>query len=52
LKLPYLFPSTADLAVLTAGAVVFSVVTGLLSALLPSLAVLRREPYDAIRGAE
>lgn len=52
LKLPYLFPSTADLAVLTAGAVVFSVVTGLLSALLPSLAVLRMEPYDAIRGAE
>ncbi len=52
LKLPYLFPSTADLTVLIAGAIVFSLATGLLSALLPSLAVLNMEPYEAIRREE
>jgi putative ABC transport system permease protein len=52
LKLPYLFPSAADLTVLIVGAIVFSLVTGLLSALLPSLAVLKMEPYEAIRREE
>ncbi len=52
LKLPYLFPSTAELVVLVVGALVFSLLTGLLSALLPSLSVIKTEPYDAIRSAE
>ena len=52
LKLPYLFPTTPDLISLTAGALFFSIVTGLLAALLPSIAILRVEPYDAIRSAE
>jgi putative ABC transport system permease protein len=52
LKLPYLFPATAELVVLTAGALFFSILTGLFAALLPSLTVLRVEPYDAIRSAE
>ncbi len=52
LKLPYLFPSPADLTVLIAGAIVFSLATGLLSAFLPSLAVLNMEPYEAIRREE
>lgn len=52
LKLPYLFPSPADLTVLIAGAVIFSLATGLLSALLPSLAILKMEPYEAIRREE
>ncbi len=52
LKLPYLFPSSAELAILTAGAIFFSLITGLLSAFLPSLAVIRTEPYEAIRSAE
>ncbi len=52
LKVPYLFPPAAELVVLTAGALVFSLATGLLSALLPSLSVIRTEPYQAIRSAE
>ena len=52
LKLPYLFPATAELVVLTAGALFFSILTGLFAALLPSLTVLRVEPYEAIRSAE
>ncbi len=52
LKLPYLFPSAAELVMLVAGALVFSLLTGLLSALLPSLTVIKTEPYDAIRSAE
>lgn len=52
LKLPYLFPSTPELLLLIAGALVLSVLTGLLAALLPSLTILRTEPYDAIRSAE
>jgi putative ABC transport system permease protein len=52
LKLPYLFPATPELIVLTAGALFFSILTGLFAALLPSLAVLRVEPYEAIRSAE
>ena len=52
LKLPYLFPTTPELISLTAGALFFSIVTGLLAALLPSLAILSVEPYEAIRSAE
>ncbi len=52
LKLPYLFPPVSDLISLIVGTIVFSLVTGLLSALLPSLTVLRVEPYEAIRREE
>jgi len=52
LKIPYLFPSMPELITLTAGAFLFSILTGLLAALLPSLTVLRVEPYEAIRSAE
>jgi putative ABC transport system permease protein len=52
LKLPYLFPSAGDLVSLCIGAIVLSLATGLLSALLPVTAVLKREPYEAIRREE
>jgi putative ABC transport system permease protein len=52
LKLPYLFPTTPELISLTAGALFFSILTGLLAALLPSITILRVEPYEAIRSAE
>ncbi len=52
LRLPYLFPAPDTLVTLTAGALIVSLLTGLLSALLPSLTVLRMEPYEAIRSAE
>ncbi|MGE5808262.1 MAG: ABC transporter permease [Nitrospirota bacterium] len=52
LKLPYLFPSPVTFAALVAGALILSIMTGLLSGLLPSLVVLRMEPYDAIRREE
>ncbi len=52
LKLPYLFPPAADLLALTAWALVLSLVTGLLAAVLPCFAVVRSEPYAAIRSAE
>jgi putative ABC transport system permease protein len=52
LKLPYLFPSTPELIALTTGAFLFSIITGLIAALLPSLTVLRVEPYEAIRSSE
>jgi putative ABC transport system permease protein len=52
LKLPYLFPSPLMFAGLVAGAFILSVLTGLLSGLLPSLVALRMEPYDAIRREE
>jgi len=52
LKLPYLFPSSADLIILTVGAISLSILTGLLSAFLPALAIIRTEPYEAIRSAE
>ncbi len=52
LKLPYLFPTTAELISLTAGALFVSIFTGLLAALLPSISILRVEPYEAIRSAE
>ncbi len=51
LRLPYLFPPAAELVALTAAALLLSLLTGLLSALLPSVAVIRTPPYDAIRSA-
>ncbi len=52
LRLPYLFPDGVELLALTAGALVVAVLTGLVAALLPSLGVIRVEPYNAIRSAE
>ncbi len=52
LKLPYLFPTYGSLISVTVTALIFSLLTGLLSALLPSLSILRMEPYEAIRSAE
>jgi putative ABC transport system permease protein len=52
LRLPYLFPSAMELLFLVASALLFSLLTGLLSALLPSFAVIKTEPYEAIRSAE
>jgi len=52
LKLPYLFPATPELITLTVGALFFSLLTGLLAALLPAITVLKSEPYEAIRSAE
>ncbi len=36
LKLPYLFPATPELILLTVGALIVSIVTGLIAAFLPS----------------
>jgi putative ABC transport system permease protein len=52
LRLPYLFPAPAELALLTVGAVLIALLTGLLAALLPAVSAVRIEPYDAIRRAE
>ncbi len=52
LKLPYILPSPDVLTELIVGAIVFSVITGLLSALLPAAAASKMEPYDAIRKGE
>ncbi|MDA8104182.1 MAG: FtsX-like permease family protein [Nitrospiraceae bacterium] len=52
LKLPYLLPSTGVLIELIAGAVLFSIITGLLSSLLPAVSASRMEPYEAIRKGE
>ncbi len=52
LKLPYLFPSPWAFVGLVVVALLLSIMTGLLSGLLPSLAALRMEPYDAIRREE
>lgn len=52
LNLPYILPSPDVLTELISGAIIFSVLTGLLSALLPAAAASRMEPYDAIRQGE
>lgn len=52
LRLPYLFPDVVDTSVLVIGTVTITVVTGLLAALLPTLAVLRLEPYETIQSDE
>jgi len=52
LRLPYLLPSPVILTELIAGAVMFSIITGLLSSLLPAISASRMEPYEAIRKGE
>ncbi len=52
LKLPYLLPPPVVLAELVAGALLFSVITGLLSSLMPAMIASRMEPYEAIRRGE
>jgi putative ABC transport system permease protein len=52
LKLPYLLPSVTVLAELVSGAVLFSILTGLMSSLLPAASASRMEPYEAIRKGE
>ncbi len=52
LKLPYLLPGLRMLLELVAGAVVFSVLTGLLSSLIPAVFASRMEPYEAVRKGE
>lgn len=52
LKLPYLLPGADTLAELTCGAIIFSIMTGLLSSLLPAVSASRMEPYEAIRRGE
>lgn len=52
LKLPYLLPSTATLIELVLSAIIFSLITGLLSSLLPAVSASMMEPYEAIRKGE
>jgi len=52
LRLPYLFPSMDELVLLCLGAILLSLITGLLAALLPVASILKREPYEAIRREE
>jgi putative ABC transport system permease protein len=52
LKLPYLFPPLPDLMMLVGGALILSLLTGLLAALLPVSTAFKRDPYEAIRGGE
>jgi putative ABC transport system permease protein len=52
LKLPYLLPSVSMLAELVLGAIIFSIMTGLLSSLLPAASASKMEPYEAIRKGE
>jgi putative ABC transport system permease protein len=52
LKLPYLLPSVPVLSELVAGAIIFSILTGLLASLLPAVSASKKEPYEAIRKGE
>lgn len=52
LKLPYLLPSMKILIELISGAIIFSILTGLLASLLPAISASRMEPYEAIRKGE
>lgn len=52
LKLPYLLPPVATLIELVTGAVIFSLLTGLLASLLPAVSASKMEPYEAIRKGE
>jgi len=52
LHLPYLMPSAAVIQELVVGSLTFSMLTGLVSALLPALSASRLEPYEAIRTGE
>ncbi len=52
MRLPYLLPRASTLAELVAGAVVFSLLTGMLSSLIPAAMASRMEPYEAVRKGE
>jgi putative ABC transport system permease protein len=52
LKLPYLLPPVTFLIEIIFGAVLFSLLTGLLSSLFPAIVASRMEPYEAIRKGE
>lgn len=52
LQLPYLLPSPLVVQELVVGSLLFSVLTGLISALLPAFLASRLEPYEAIRTGE
>ncbi len=52
LKLPYLLPPVIFLVELIFGAVIFSLLTGLLSSLVPAVLASKMEPYEAIRKGE
>lgn len=52
MKLPYLLPSTRVMQELVGGALLFSILTGLISSLIPAVIASRLEPYDAIRKGE
>lgn len=52
MKLPYLLPHTAFLVELVVGAVIFSLLTGILSSLFPAMLASNMEPYEAIRKGE
>jgi putative ABC transport system permease protein len=52
LKLPYLLPPVTFLIEIIFGAVLFSVLTGLLSSLFPAIVASSMEPYEAIRKGE
>ena len=52
LKLPYLLPQMTFLVELVLGAVIFSLLTGILSSLFPAVLASNMEPYEAIRKGE
>ena len=52
LKLPYLLPHTMFLVELVFCAVIFSLLTGILSSLFPAVLASNMEPYEAIRKGE
>lgn len=52
LQLPYLLPSPLVVQELVVGSLLFSVLTGLVSSLLPAFMASRLEPYEAIRTGE
>jgi len=52
LQLPYLMPAPMLMQELVVGSLLFSMLTGLVSALLPAFSASRLEPYEAIRTGE
>lgn len=52
LKLPYLLPGPLTLTALLIATLIFAMITGLLSSLLPAVSASRMEPYEAIRKGE
>ncbi|NOY64559.1 MAG: FtsX-like permease family protein [Nitrospirae bacterium] len=52
LNIPYLWPSAAEYAVLVAGCLLLSFLTGAVAALWPAIRSMRMEPYEAIRRGE